>query len=155
MSSETDYQELEALARKGRWLAISTVAGSGAGHVGGPFSAMDIMIALYFRVMKVRPEEPKWPERDRFILSKGHSSIGQYVVMALRGFLPIEELKTFDKDGSRLQGRATKYTRCSAKMATEGGHRDPGAGCCRRLSIWILILKSQEVLEKTDEYGVR
>ena len=99
-----EYQELEALARKGRWLAISTVAGSGAGHVGGPFSAMDIMVALYFRVMKIRPEEPKWPERDRFILSKGHSSIGQYVVMALRGFLPIEELKTFDKGGSRLQG---------------------------------------------------
>ena len=105
MSNRTDdYKELEALARKGRWLAISTVAGSGAGHVGGPFSAMDIMVALYFRVMKIRPEEPKWPERDRFILSKGHSSIGQYAVMALRGFLPIEELKTFDKGGSRLQG---------------------------------------------------
>jgi len=104
MSSETEYQELKALARKGRWLAISTVAGSGAGHVGGPFSAMDIVVALYFRVMKIRPEEPKWSERDRFILSKGHSSIGQYVVMALRGFLPIEELKTFDKGGSRLQG---------------------------------------------------
>jgi transketolase len=104
MSSKTDYQELEALARRGRWLAISTVAGSGAGHVGGPFSAMDIMVALYFRVMKIKPEEPKWPERDRFILSKGHSSIGQYVVMALRGFLPVEELKTFDKGGSRLQG---------------------------------------------------
>jgi transketolase len=104
MSSEPDYQELEALARRGRWLAISTVARSGAGHVGGPFSAMDIMIALYFRVMKIRPEEPKWPDRDRFILSKGHSSIGQYVVMALRGYLPIEELKTFDKGRSRLQG---------------------------------------------------
>src|ERR1700751_6497868 len=105
MSNRTDdYKELEALARKGRWLAISTVAGSGAGHVGGPFSAMDIMVALYFRVMKIKPEEPKWPERDRFILSKGHSSIGQYAVMALRGFLPIEELKTFDKGNSRLQG---------------------------------------------------
>jgi len=105
MSNKTnDYQELEALARKARWLAISTVAGSGAGHVGGPFSAMDILVALYCRVMKIRPEEPKLPDRDRFILSKGHSSIGQYAVMALRGFLPIEELKTFDKGGSRLQG---------------------------------------------------
>jgi transketolase len=65
---------------------------------------MDIMIALYFRVMKIRPKEPSWSERDRFILSKGHSSIGQYGVMALRGYLPIEELKTFDKGGSRLQG---------------------------------------------------
>ncbi len=104
MSSTTDYQKLEGLARKGRWLAISTVANSGAGHVGGPFSAMDILVALYFRVMKVRPDEPKWPERDRFILSKGHASVGQYAVMALRGYLPVEELKTFDKGGSRLQG---------------------------------------------------
>jgi transketolase len=104
MSVETDYKELEELAQRGRWLVISTVAGSGAGHVGGPFSAMDLMVALYFRVMKVRPEEPQWPERDRFILSKGHSAIGQYTVMALRGFLPVDELKTFDKGHSRLQG---------------------------------------------------
>ena len=100
----TDYKELEELAKRGRWLVISTVAGSGAGHVGGPFSAMDLMIALYFRVMKVRPQEPQWSERDRFILSKGHSSVGQYTVMALRGYLPVEELKTFDKGRSRLQG---------------------------------------------------
>jgi transketolase len=104
MSNKLDNHELETLAQRGRWLAISTVAGSGAGHVGGPFSAMDILIALYFRVMNIRPEEPRWAERDRFILSKGHSSIGQYAVMALRGFLPLEELKTFDKGGSRLQG---------------------------------------------------
>src|SRR3984957_13789830 len=104
MSTKTEYQELEALARRGRWLAISTVAASGAGHVGGPFSAMDLLVALYFRVMKVRPQDPQWAERDRFILSKGHSSIGQYTVMALRGYLPVEELKTFDKGGSRLQG---------------------------------------------------
>ena len=87
MSNKIDYHELEVLAQRGRWLAISTVAGSGAGHVGGPFSAMDMLIALYFRVMNIRPEEPRWTERDRFILSKGHSSIGQYVVMALRGFV--------------------------------------------------------------------
>jgi transketolase len=104
MSDEKNYQELEELARKGRWLVISTVAGSGAGHVGGPFSAMDLLVALYFKVMNIKAEEPRWPERDRFILSKGHSSIGQYTVMALRGFLPVEELKTFDKGGSRLQG---------------------------------------------------
>ncbi len=104
MSVKTDYKELEELAKRGRWLVISTVARSGAGHVGGPLSAMDLMIALYFRVMKINPQEPKWPERDRFILSKGHSAIGQYTVMALRGYLPVEELKTFDKGNSRLQG---------------------------------------------------
>jgi transketolase len=104
MSNDNQYKELEAHARRARWLAISTVAGSGAGHVGGPFSAMDILVALYFKVMNIKPEEPGWPDRDRFILSKGHSSIGLYSVMALRGFLPVEELKTFDKGNSRLQG---------------------------------------------------
>jgi transketolase len=104
MKDNQEYAELEALSRRGRWLAISTVAYSGAGHVGGPFSAMDLLVALYFRIMKINPQNPGWPERDRFILSKGHSSIGQYTVMALRGFLPIEELKTFDKGNSRLQG---------------------------------------------------
>jgi transketolase len=62
------------------------------------------LVALYFRVMNIKPEDPGWEDRDRFILSKGHSSIGQYAVMALRGYLPIEELKTFDKGNSRLQG---------------------------------------------------
>src|ERR1700693_3277602 len=103
-SKESDYSELEELSRRGRWLVLSTVAGSGAGHVGGPMSAMDLLIGLFFRGMDIRPEEPGWPERDRFILSKGHAAIGLYTVMALRGFLPVEELKTFDKGNSRLQG---------------------------------------------------
>src|SRR5262252_7092938 len=131
MSNTTDnYQDLEALARKGRWLAISTVAGSGAGHVGGPFSAMDLMVALYFRVMKVRPEEPRWPERDRFILSKGHSAIGQYTVMALRGYFPVEELQTFDKGHSRLQGHpdVTKLTGLETSTGSLGQGLSVGLG---------------------------
>ncbi|MBV8587218.1 MAG: transketolase, partial [Verrucomicrobia bacterium] len=101
---ETQFPELAALARRGRWLVLKTVAKSGAGHVGGPLSAMDVLIALYFEVMRINPEQPKWPERDRFILSKGHAAIGQYTVMALRGYFPVEELSTFDKGDSRLQG---------------------------------------------------
>jgi len=96
--------ELERLARRGRMLVVDTVAHSGAGHIGGPLSAMDLLIALYFRVLRIRPDEPDWPERDRFILSKGHSAIGLYVAMALRGYFPIEELATFDGGDSRLQG---------------------------------------------------
>ena len=104
MTESADFSELASLARQGRWHVIQTVSASGAGHVGGPMSAMDLLIALYFRVMAVRPNEPQWPDRDRFILSKGHSAIGLYAVMALRGYLPVEELKTFDKGNSRLQG---------------------------------------------------
>src|ERR1700746_3139266 len=104
MNADSNYAELEELSRRGRWLVLSTVAGSGAGHVGGPMSAMDLLIGLFFRGMDIRPEEPNWTERDRFILSKGHAAIGLYTVMALRGFFPVEELKTFDKGNLRLQG---------------------------------------------------
>jgi transketolase len=96
--------DLEARARLGRWLVMSTVTGSGAGHIGGPLSAMELWVALYFRVLDIRPEEPDWSERDRFILSKGHSAVGLYAVMAQRGYFPIAELATFDKGDSRLQG---------------------------------------------------
>jgi transketolase len=98
------FAELEERARLGRWLVMRTVAGSGAGHVGGPMSAMDLLVALYFRVLDIRVDEPDWADRDRFILSKGHSAIGLYAVMAQRGYFPIEELATFDTGDSRLQG---------------------------------------------------
>jgi transketolase len=83
---------------------MRTVAGSGAGHVGGPMSAMDILVALFFRVLAIRANEPDWADRDRFILSKGHSAVGLYAVMAQRGYFPISELATFDAGDSRLQG---------------------------------------------------
>jgi transketolase len=118
MTNTIDDKELEDLARRGRWLVLSTVAGSGAGHVGGPMSAMDLLIALYFKVMDIRPEEPSWPDRDRFILSKGHSSIGQYTAMALRGYLPVEELKTFDKAHTRLQGHPDMTKLPGIEMST-------------------------------------
>ena len=104
MDDHRDHQELADLAKRARWLVFRTVAQSGAGHIGGPLSAMDLLVALYFRVLRVDPQNPRAAERDRFILSKGHSSIALYVVLALRGFLPVEELKTFDKGNSRLQG---------------------------------------------------
>jgi transketolase len=104
MTDSADFSELASLARQGRWLVLQTVSASGAGHVGGPMSAMDLLIALFFRVMAIRPDQPKWPDRDRFILSKGHAAIGLYTAMALRRYFPVEELKTFDKGNSRLQG---------------------------------------------------
>src|ERR1700738_1393479 len=117
-AKDSDYSELEELSRRGRWLVLSTVASSGAGHVGGPMSAMDLLISLFFRGVDIRPEEPGWPERDRFILAKGHAAIGLYTVMALRGFLPVEELKTFDKGNSRLQGHPDMTTLHGVETST-------------------------------------
>jgi transketolase len=130
MTMKSDNNELEGLARQGRWLAISTVAKSGAGHVGGPFSAMDILIALFFGALRIDPQNPKWATRDRFILSKGHSSIGLYVAMALRGYFPIEELKTFDKGNSRLQGHPdiTKLPGLDASTGSLGQGLSVGLG---------------------------
>lgn len=77
---------------------------SQSGHVGGGLSAADIVAALYFDVLRVRPEEPDWPERDRFILSKGHAAAVWYAALAMRGFFPLEELATYRKFPTRLQG---------------------------------------------------
>lgn len=97
-------KELAALAQRGRWLVLRTVSRKKAGHIGGPLSAMDMLITLYFDVLARNPDWPNDPDRDRFILSKGHNAIALYVVMALRGYLPIEELESFDEGDSRLQG---------------------------------------------------
>jgi len=97
-------EDIADTARQGRIRILEAVRAANGGHVGGPFSAIDILCALYFGVMNVRPEEPKWPDRDRFVLSKGHSSIGLYATLALRGYFDVEELLTFDAIDSRLQG---------------------------------------------------
>ncbi len=95
---------LEEVARRIRVEVVRAVNHARAGHLGGPLSAADLLAALYFRVLRIRPDEPGWPDRDRFVLSKGHSSIGLYAAMALRGYFPVEELATFDAAHSRLQG---------------------------------------------------
>ena len=99
---ETD--RLREVARRIRVEVIRAVNHAQAGHIGGPLSAADILAVLYFHILRIRPEEPAWPDRDRFILSKGHSSIALYAAMALRGYLPVEELLTLDAVHSRLQG---------------------------------------------------
>lgn len=96
--------ELQELARQARVHIVRSIAGAHGGHMGGPLSAIDMLIALYFRILNVRPEEPDWPDRDRFVLSKGHSSIALYTALAMRGYFPTEELQTFDGIDSRLQG---------------------------------------------------
>jgi transketolase len=99
-----EVARLQEVARRIRVEVIRAVNHARAGHLGGPLSAADILAALYFHQMRIRPDETDWPDRDRFILSKGHSSIGLYAAMALRGYFPVEELLTFDAAHSRLQG---------------------------------------------------
>ncbi|MEE9473979.1 MAG: 1-deoxy-D-xylulose-5-phosphate synthase N-terminal domain-containing protein, partial [Acidimicrobiia bacterium] len=104
MLAEAEVSELEELARQARVHIVRSIANAHGGHLGGPLSATDMLVALYFRVLNIRPDEPDWPERDRFVLSKGHSSIALYTALAMRGYFPVEELSTFDAIDSRLQG---------------------------------------------------
>jgi transketolase len=96
--------DLDRIARQIRLRDLQAVFEAGAGHIGGEMSAIDILTALYFRVLRVSPEEPKRPDRDRFVLSKGHVALALYVTLAKRGFIPEEEISTFLKPHSRLNG---------------------------------------------------
>ncbi len=111
-------EKLSNKATLARRKLIETVHYAGAGHVGGPMSAIDLLTYLYFKEMKVDPENPRDAERDRFILSKGHSAIGLYSVLAQRGYLPEEELKTFDALNSRLQAHPDMNTLPGLDMST-------------------------------------
>lgn len=99
---------LEEKARRIRIDIIRMLAEAGSGHPGGSLSGVEIVTALFFHVLRLRPEEPEWPERDRFILSKGHAAPLLYAALAERGFFPREELLTLRKLGSRLQGHPVR-----------------------------------------------
>lgn len=95
--------QLEEKARAVRRHIIEMTANAGVGHQGGPLSAADMFTALYFHALRVDPTHPHWPDRDRFVLSKGHAACGFYATLAERGFFPVEELLTFGIVNSRLQ----------------------------------------------------
>lgn len=103
-SKPVDIESMKELARLFRRETLETITKAGSGHPGGSLSELEILIALYYYKMRHKPDQPDWPLRDRFILSKGHACPGLYVVLANCGYFPKEELQTFRKLGSRLQG---------------------------------------------------
>jgi transketolase len=99
--------EIRGLARTAQTLRIDVlkmVFGAGSGHLGGPFSAAEIVACLYFNHLRLDPAKPGWQERDRFFLSKGHASPLLYAALARRGFFPVAELPTFRHLDTRLEG---------------------------------------------------
>lgn len=101
---EDRARELEPIAREMRFRIVEMVHAAQSGHCGGSLSAADIVAALYFELMNLDPADPAKPDRDRFVLSKGHACPVQYAALALRGFFPVSELKTLRQFNSRLQG---------------------------------------------------
>ena len=102
--TEEKLRELNTIACHVRTDIVEMLHKAGSGHTGGSLSAADIVTALYFHKMRHRPGEPDWPDRDRFILSKGHAAPVLYAALARSGYFPLSELSTLRKFGSRLQG---------------------------------------------------
>ena len=98
-----DTVALSRQAAEMRKAVLSMTNKAGAGHVGGSLSEIEILAALYNGIMMIDPKNPEWPERDRFILSKGHSTPGYYTALAYRGYFPLNLLDTFDSCDSPLQ----------------------------------------------------
>jgi transketolase len=109
--------ELEKMAKQLRRYVITMIATAGSGHPGGSLSAADIVTALYFKVMRHDSKNPQWPDRDRFILSKGHAAPILYAALAECGYFPIEELSTLRKLGSRLQGHTDRTLTPGVEMS--------------------------------------
>jgi transketolase len=107
--------KIEAVAKKIRRHIITMTGKAGSGHPGGSLSAVEIVTTLYFKMMRHKPKDPHWPDRDRFILSKGHAAPVLYAVLAECGYLPVSELLTLRQLDSCLQG----HTDCTITPGVE------------------------------------
>lgn len=99
---------LNTAAARVRAHVVDMCAGPEGGHLGGAFSCAEVLAALYFSVLNVDPRRPDDPDRDRFLLSKGHAAVGLYATLAERGFFPVEELSGYGRPGSRLMGHPVR-----------------------------------------------
>lgn len=129
-----NIKELKKTALEIRKLILKTTFNAGCGHTGGSLSEADILTALYFRIMKIKPDNPDWTGRDRFILSKGHATPGYYSTLALRGYFDIDELDTFDKQGSILQGHPDMHKTPGVDISSGSLGQGLSAGIGMRLA---------------------
>ena len=110
--------QLKLTATRVRMGVIEATHGAGCGHPGGSLSAADVLTYLYFREMRIDPEQPQDPNRDRFVLSKGHCAPGLYATLAERGFFPVADLPTLRHSNSYLQGHPNMNTVPGVDMST-------------------------------------
>ena len=116
--TSSEKKQLQITACKIRMGIIESTHSAKAGHPGGSLSATEIFTYLYFKEMNIDPKNPKWEDRDRFVLSKGHTAPGLYATLAHRGFFPVEDLKTLRKIDSYLQGHPNMNTVPGVDMST-------------------------------------
>ena len=110
VEADSQMESLQERARQIRIHVLKMLTRAGSGHTGGSLSAVEVITALYFYKMRIRPQDPDWEDRDRFVLSKGHAVPALYAAMAIAGYLPQEELMTLRQIDSRLQGHPDMRT---------------------------------------------
>ena len=110
--------ELSGVCRQMRRDIINMTANAGSGHPGGSLSAVELVASVFYNHMRIDPKNPKWEDRDRFVLSKGHTAPALYAVLAHRGFFSVDELKTLRKPGSMLQGHPSMKLTPGVDMST-------------------------------------
>lgn len=116
--TSADKKALQLQAVKVREGVLTSTHGAKAGHPGGSLSAADMFTYLYFKEMRIDPENPKWEDRDRFVLSKGHTAPGLYSALAWRGYFPVTDLPTLRHADSYLQGHPNMNTVPGVDMST-------------------------------------
>jgi transketolase len=128
-----DPQEYNRLANEFRHVITDIICRSGSGHIGGALSLVETVITLYFRVMRIRPEDPQWQERDRFVLSKGHAGPVVYTTLAYLGYFPKKWLPTLNADGTRLPSHMDQIQTPGVDMST--GSLGQGISCACGLAM--------------------
>ena len=107
MPERLTVEELRRLAKEIRLISLQMISRANSSHIGTVFSCVETLACLYGGVLRVRPEDPEWSGRDRFVMSKGHGAAGLYATLAIRGFFPRERLNEFYVDGGSLYGHVT------------------------------------------------
>ncbi|MDR0784364.1 MAG: transketolase [Treponema sp.] len=128
--SAEEISNLKRIARELRLTMIDVVLWSGGAHIGGSLSIVEILTLLYFKYLDVRSNEPKWDDRDRFVLSKGHAAAGFIPVLAKKGFFPESELKSFNHFGSpfAMHPDGNKVLGCDVSAGSLGHGLSMGVG---------------------------
>lgn len=116
--TKNNYEEMRRLSADIRIWTLRELAEAGFGHIGGSASLADVLAVLYGGVMKIDPENPKWEDRDWFVLSKGHCAPALYATLALKGFFPMDWLKTLNKGGTNLPSHADRLKVPGVDMST-------------------------------------
>lgn len=113
-----DCERFDELARTLRHKVMEMIGAAGSGHVGGCMSVVEILLTLYHRILTIRPDDPLWDERDRFVMSKGHAGPALYVVLARLGYFPEEDLMTLNANGTRLPSHCDRLRTVGIDMTT-------------------------------------